>query len=143
MPTVNCHSTCELPPYAHPTRAAILPVGRKCQLSGEEDHLETLVEALAGRSEAWYLVSLHSVLPSARSHKPVVEVRWHGQAIGRLSPAMSAHFTPIAERCEATDKQLLCYAKIAGNALRVDAEVFDTRAGELPQAWIDSHLSTE
>ena len=49
---------------------------------------------------------------------------------------MSDDLLPAARRAAALGVQIVCRAKVQGNALKVDVTLYPTRAGDLPDAWL-------
>ena len=124
-----------LPPNA---AYKILPHGSALQVKGEEEHLDVLAPFVQSYGEAWTYATLHVIaVESGRSTRQLVELRLDGQAIGQLTPAMSAHFARVIEHLEAGGR-LLTVAKVMlkGNPIQVEAVLYAAKAHELDASWI-------
>lgn len=124
-----------LPPS---TLHRLLPQGSALQVRGEEKHMDVLGPLVGTSGAAWVYATLSSVrIGSGRSEKDVVEVRIDGQAIGELTPAMSAHYLPavvhLAEQGTATAARVM----LKGNSLKVEAAVHAVRSHELQSDWFE------
>jgi hypothetical protein len=115
-----------------------LPEGNALQVTGEEHHLDVLTPIVSGKHQVAAYTTLHVFNEQkARSTRELIEVQINGRRVGQLTPTMSDHLLPAARRAAALGVQIVCRAKVQGNALKVDVTLYPTRAGDLPDAWLD------
>ncbi|MSS46580.1 DNA-binding protein [Cutibacterium sp. WCA-380-WT-3A] len=123
-------------------RVAILPRGRKVQVTGEEDHIETLLGLLDGQHSVPVVAELGSYIKQLKTtQKTVVGVKVCGETVGMLSTQMSQHFLPVVEACEDAGIALVCRGRITGNQLKVDLVLEAIKGSELPPEWVDDNVS--
>lgn len=118
---------------------ALLPRGKAIQVTGEDEHMPTLMPLLSPAGEGWIHATLHEVVePSARTAKTLVEVRVNGGTVGRLTPKMSSELLPAIRHLAERGVQAVARAILKGNSVKVDVVLYVARANEIPQEWLDS-----
>jgi hypothetical protein len=134
-----------LAPVNHPPADAhaILPYGNAIQVTGEEGHMAALVPLLSPEGECWVHATLHEIAEQmARSAKTLLEVRINGAVVGKLTPKMSAELLPVVRHLAARGALSVARAILKGNSLKADVVLHAVRANQVPQDWLDAHLSS-
>ena len=120
---------------------AILPRGRKVQVTREGDHMETLLGLLDDEHSVPVVAQLGSFIKQLKTtQKTVVGVKVCGEMVGLLSTQMSQHFLPVVEACEDAGIALVCHGRVTGNQLKVDLVLEAIKGSELPPEWIDDNV---
>ena len=120
---------------------AILPQGRKVQVTGEENHTEALLGLLAGEHSVPVVAELKSFIKKLKTtERTVVGVKVGGVMVGLLSTQMSQHFRPVVEACEDAGTALVCHGRITGNQLKVDLVLEAVKGSELPPEWVKDNV---
>ena len=120
---------------------AILPRGRKVQVTHEEDHMETLLGLLGGEHSVPVVAELGSFIEKLKTtERKVIGVKVGGVMVGLLSAQMSQHFLPVVEACEEAGTTLVCSGRITGNQLKVDMVLEAVKGSELPPEWINDNV---
>ncbi|MEE6260970.1 HIRAN domain-containing protein [Plantactinospora sonchi] len=120
-------------------RHAVLPTGRKVQVTGEEKHINDLVPLLGQHGETWVHATLHELVEQkARSSRTVAEVRINGSAVGTLTPATSGDLLPVIRHLAGRDVVTTARAILKGNRVKADLVLDVCRMNELSDAWLDS-----
>lgn len=124
-----------MPANQPPSEAHVmLPSGRAIQVTGEEDHLDTLAPLIPQAGETWIYATLHEMT----GRKALVEVRVNGSAAGRLTPGMSGELLPAIRHFAETGRATAGRAILKGNRLKADVALYVARAGELPPDLLSS-----
>ncbi len=82
------------PPEPH----FMIPAGRTIQVTGEDDHFDTLEPLLVPRPARW-IATLHPI-PGRAKNSTVLEVQIGGDRVGQLTPATSTQLLPLVRECE-------------------------------------------
>lgn len=115
----------------------MLPMGSAIQVTGEEQHLDTLAPFLRPEGECWAHVSLHEVVEQlARSTRTVVEVRIDGACVGQLTPKMSGELLPAVRYLAEQGATAAARAVVKGNRIKTEVVLYVARAHELPESWL-------
>lgn len=117
---------------------AVVPRGRKRQVTREQEHLDVLKEYVSrsGLNEvAAVLRKITDIRP--RSTKDVVQVEIDGRRVGVLSDGQSAAFLPLVEFVEARGKLCVVHAGVEGNEVHAEVVVWAPNASEMDQSWFD------
>jgi len=127
------------PPSGEPV--IVVPPRRSYQVSGEQEHLETLRNWIArAYSAGKALVTVTLVKEEVSTGKKpydLVAIHLEGAKIGNLSKATSAKFLPLLSALAAHQVPVYAEAVITGNSLAVEATVRATPTEELPQELLD------
>ncbi|WP_161971544.1 HIRAN domain-containing protein [Acidipropionibacterium jensenii] len=129
-------------PYGMPDGAvAVLPVGGKVQVTGEDQYLDELLAVLDGEQTAPVVAEMVSLVKrTARTEKTVVGIHIGGEPVGELTPHMSEHFLPVVAACEEEGVTLVCRGEVIGNQLKADVNLYACRGGDLPPSWISDNI---
>jgi hypothetical protein len=130
-----------LAPMNHPPADAhaLLPHGNAIQVTGEEEHLPTLMPLLSPAGECWIHATLHEVMEqTARTAKTLVEVRVDGGVVGRLTPKMSGELLPVIRHLAERGTQAVARAILKGNSVKADVVLYVARANQISQEWLDA-----
>nr|DAI62746.1 MAG TPA: HIRAN domain [Caudoviricetes sp.] len=120
---------------------AVLPRGRKVQVTREEDHMEALLGLLDGEHSVPVVAELESCIKQLKTtQKTVVGVKVCGEMVGLLSTQTSQHFLPVVEVCEDAGIALVCHGRVTGNQLKVDLVLEAAKGSELPPEWVDDNV---
>lgn len=73
---------------------------------------------------------------TARSSKPVVEVRINGLAIGTLTPQMSTAYLPVVDHLATAGTSTVARALVRGSPVSVSVALHAERAHEVSAEWL-------
>jgi hypothetical protein len=113
---------------------AVIPRGRKVQVTGEAEHLEALAP-FVGRS-GQVLATLHPL----QIHKPrgtttVIEVRIDALKVGQLTPAMSSSLLPLVVGVERLGLSTAVWGSLTGSRWAAELALFIAKPESLPGSW--------
>ena len=115
-----------------------LPQGHALQVVGEDQHMDVLVPIVSGQHQVAAYVTLHPIVEQkTRTTRELIEVRLNGLRVGQLTPTMSEHLLPAVRRAAVLGVVLVSRAKVQGNSLKADVTLYPTRAGDLPDSWLE------
>lgn len=119
---------------------SLLPWGNALQVTGEEEHLNHLVEYVPMSGEGLVVLTLHRISHTLKngSVKELVEVRLDGRRVGQLTPASSLHFLPTIDHADDMGKTPAVWAKLKGSSIAVELTVQGARAKELNDDWLST-----
>ncbi|WP_212804782.1 HIRAN domain-containing protein [Actinocatenispora sera] len=121
----------------------LLPYGHAIQVTGEDQHLDTLSAWLRPEGECWVHATLHEVVQqTVRASRAVVEVRIDEERIGQLTPKMSGDMIPTIQHLAEQDTITAVRAVVKGNRIKTEVVLYALRAHELPDTWLDARTST-
>lgn len=125
-------------PYNSPpsTTFRLLPQGGAIQVTGEEEHTDTLTAYLVPEGECWVYATLLPGETGVRVKKRIVEVHLDGKPVGRLSPKMSNDLLPVVDYLGERGVDTAVRARVKGNRVRVEVVLYTARAYELPDEWL-------
>lgn len=124
-----------LPPAG---RHRVLPYGGALQVRGEEHHMDVLAPLVGPAGAAWAYATLVALQAgTGRNEKTLVELNIDGRPIGQLTPAMSAHYLPAIAHLANTGSSTAAKVLLKGNALKIEAVLYATKAHELDHTWFD------
>lgn len=117
----------------------IIPVGKKRQVSGEENHMDALAPFIMPGGTNHVCVVLRSVTEiRPRSTAELVQVELNGKRVGRLTDLQSKNLLPLVKYIEARGKLPAARADIVGTALKADVIVMSASASEVSHDWLDA-----
>lgn len=119
---------------------AVLPWGRALQVTGEDAHLEHLIDYVPMSGKGMVVLTLHRITHTLKngSVRDLVEVRLDGRRVGQLTPASSLHFLPTIDHADDMGKVLAVWAKLEGSSIAVELTVHGARAKELSDDWLST-----
>lgn len=117
----------------------LVPMGNALQLKGEEEHLDVLAPLVSAHGEGWVYATLHpETTGTGKTEREVVGLRIDGRPVGRLTPAMSAHYLPTIAHLQAGGFSTAARLLVKGNQLKVEAVLHAAKAHELDAAWLNA-----
>ena len=127
------------PINVHPSAPSLLlPPGNSIQVSGEENHSDSLKPYLTPQGEAWVYATLHSItIESGRTPKTLVEVHIDGNQVGTLTKASSENLLPAVRYLEERSIAPVVRAMVRGNALKSDVTLHTSKSGDLDMKWFE------
>lgn len=127
---------------APPGRCSELPVGGSVKVAGTGGHLAALTATLSGRALGYAYATLHRTeVTTARTTKPVIEVRIDNHAVGTLTPQMSTAYLPVVDHLAAAGTATAARALIQGSPVSVAVALHAVRAHEVSAEWLHSATS--
>lgn len=119
---------------------SVLPWGNALQVTGEDEHLDHLVQYVPMSGEGMVVLTLHRITHTLKngSVRDLVEVRLDGRRVGQLTPASSSHFLPTIDHADDMGKSLGVWAKLQGSSIAVELTVHGARAKELSDDWLST-----
>ena len=119
----------------------LLPPGGAIQVTGAENHLDTLLPRLAPEGDCWVQVTLHELVePLPNGSRSALEVRLDGGPAGRLTPRMSAELLPAVRRLAAAGQLTAARALLRSNGPQPELVLYAARAHDLPDSWLPAVL---
>lgn len=115
----------------------LIPIGRVIQVTGEDQHMDTLrhlVEPGRPVSYAATLRVIHEIRP--RSAFETVEVQINGERVGVLSKVTGEQVAPLVSLIEGAGRIPVVRASVEGNDLRAEVKLRMIRAAEARHDWI-------
>ncbi len=121
------------PPGEH----ALIPRGRRIQVTGEQEHLDVLRKYVDPKSvDDAIVVTLHPIeISRSRSSLVILEVRLDGQRIGQLSPVTSESLRPLVDEAASQGATAAAWAQMTGSRLAAEVVLDVMRAEEIPDSW--------
>lgn len=118
---------------------ALIPVGKKRQVSGEENHMDVLAPSVISGGTNHVAVVLRSVTEiRPRSTVELVQVELDGKRVGRMTDLQSKNLLPLVKYIEARGKLPVARADIIGTTLKADVVIMCADASEVDHAWLES-----
>ncbi|HET8595629.1 MAG TPA: hypothetical protein VFM07_10305 [Intrasporangium sp.] len=118
----------------------VIPAGGSIQVTGEEDHMETLMRYV-GDVPRHLAVTLHLVeeasTPRSKAYE-AVEVRLDGQRVGVLTRHMSEQLRDLVAHVAGRGRLAVCRAVLVGSPLRAEMTLKVCRSTEVTKAWLEA-----
>lgn len=118
----------------------VLPPGNTMQVTGEENHMETLTRYL-GDAPRHLAVTLHLVeeakTPRSTPYE-AVEVRLDGERVGVLTKHMSEQLRDLVAHVEGRGRVAVCRAVLVGSPLRAEVTLKVCKSAEVTSTWLES-----
>lgn len=113
---------------------AVVPRGRKIQVTGESDHFEVLAPFIG--ASGYLLTTLHRIeIVKARSTAPVIEVRVGNRRVGQLTAATSASLFPLVAEADRLGLATAAWGSLTGSKLAAELALHVAKAEEVPDTW--------
>lgn len=139
--TFNAPQPAAWTPLGEPPREseAILPLGAKIQVIGEENFMEVLRPLIKPKQPRPMWVRLQTSFDiRPRSAKERVDVIFDGQQIGWLSDIQSPKILPLVHFLAARNLVAVARGELEGSALSAQACIYVVRAVEVEDEWVES-----
>lgn len=113
---------------------AVVPKGRKVQVTGESEHYDAIAPFI-GKSGP-VLTTLHDIeLVKAKSTTRIVEVRINGNRVGQLTAATSASLLPLIAESERLGLVTAAWGSLTGSRLAAEVALHVAKAEEVSDSW--------
>lgn len=113
---------------------AVVPRGRKVQVTGESDHFDVLAPFIG--ASGYLLTTLHRIeIVKARSTSPAIEVRVGNRRVGQLTAATSASLLPLVVEADRLGLATAAWGSLTGSRLAAELALHVAKAEEVPAAW--------
>jgi len=117
----------------------MLPSGSAIRVSTVDNYTEATGSYLCTAGECWVYATMHEVVDQGpRTAKHLAEIRVDGRVVGRLTPKMSSDMLPAVQFLSARGFVTGVRAIVKGNQLKSEVILHASRAGDLPQEWVDA-----
>lgn len=113
---------------------AVVPRGRKVQVTGESEHYEAIAPFVGTNGPV--LTTLHTIdVVKARSTTQVVEVRIDDNRVGQLTAATSASLLPLIDEAARQGLITAAWGSVTGSRLAAEVAVHVAKAEEVLDTW--------
>lgn len=117
----------------------LLPRGSTIKVTKTEEHLETLAKLVGDRGQCYVAATLRPIVHErARSTVDLIEVSVNGDKIGVLTPLQSKNLKPLVDHIVGLGAVPVAQARLKGNEVKVNANLYAQKAEDVDQKWLDS-----